>query len=80
MLTLPPLDTNGNSEFRSTACRSGRPSRIFAKLGETQLWTVKNDTEWDHPFHLHGFFFLPLDEQAAADRARWRGKTRSTSR
>ena len=24
---------------------------------------VKNDTEWDHPFHLHGFFFMPLDDQ-----------------
>ena len=34
-----------------------------AKLGETQLWIVKNDTEWDHPFHLHGFFFQVVDEK-----------------
>jgi FtsP/CotA-like multicopper oxidase with cupredoxin domain len=24
---------------------------------------IKNDTVWDHPFHLHGFFFVPLDEK-----------------
>ena len=53
----------------STACRSGRPSRIRATLGETQLWMVKNDTEWDHPFHLHGFFFMSLDEQGPAGAA-----------
>ena len=35
----------------------------LAKLGETQLWIVKNDTKWDHPFHLHGFFFIVLDEK-----------------
>jgi FtsP/CotA-like multicopper oxidase with cupredoxin domain len=23
---------------------------------------VKNDSDWDHPFHLHGFFFHVLDE------------------
>jgi FtsP/CotA-like multicopper oxidase with cupredoxin domain len=34
-----------------------------AALGETQIWIVRNDTEWDHPFHLHGFFFLVLDEK-----------------
>ena len=33
-----------------------------AAIGETQLWTVKNDTEWDHPYHLHGFFFMVVDE------------------
>ena len=33
------------------------------RSGETQIWTVKNETKWSHPFHLHGFFFLPLDEQ-----------------
>ena len=34
-----------------------------AKLGESQLWVVKNDTEWDHPFHLHGFFFQVIDDK-----------------
>ena len=34
-----------------------------APLGETQLWVVKNDTVWDHPFHLHGYFFMVVDEK-----------------
>jgi FtsP/CotA-like multicopper oxidase with cupredoxin domain len=33
-----------------------------AKLGETQIWNLVNETSWSHPFHLHGFFFQVLDE------------------
>jgi FtsP/CotA-like multicopper oxidase with cupredoxin domain len=36
---------------------------IPARVGETQLWTVKNTTKWSHPFHLHGFFFQVLDDR-----------------
>jgi hypothetical protein len=28
-----------------------------------QLWVINNDTKWDHPFHLHGYFFMPVDEK-----------------
>jgi len=35
---------------------------LMAKVGETHVWTVKNDTDFSHPFHLHGFFFQVLDE------------------
>ena len=35
---------------------------MLADLGDVQLWTVKNTTKWSHPLHLHGFFFLVLDE------------------
>jgi FtsP/CotA-like multicopper oxidase with cupredoxin domain len=38
---------------------------IPATVGETQLWRVKNDTPWDHPFHLHGFFFQPTHEDGS---------------
>jgi FtsP/CotA-like multicopper oxidase with cupredoxin domain len=34
---------------------------IRARLGETQVWTVKNTIQWAHPFHLHGYFFQVLD-------------------
>ena len=47
------------------ACRSGRRNRFAAALGETQLWVIRNDTKWDHPFHLHGYFFMPVDERGA---------------
>jgi FtsP/CotA-like multicopper oxidase with cupredoxin domain len=35
---------------------------VMAKVGETSIWTIDNKTDWDHPWHQHGFFFQPLDE------------------
>ncbi|MCA9661633.1 MAG: multicopper oxidase family protein [Myxococcales bacterium] len=34
----------------------------LATLGETQVWEVTNEMDWDHPFHLHGFFFQELGD------------------
>ena len=34
---------------------------LHARIGETHVWTVTNDSTFDHPFHLHGFFFQVLD-------------------
>jgi FtsP/CotA-like multicopper oxidase with cupredoxin domain len=39
---------------------------ITASVGETQLWTVTNRMQFSHPFHLHGFFFQPLDENGVS--------------
>jgi FtsP/CotA-like multicopper oxidase with cupredoxin domain len=63
VLTLPPVDTKGQSEFRVNGKPFWSAAPYAAKLGETQLWVIKNDTDWDHPFHLHGYFFMPVDEQ-----------------
>lgn len=63
-LTLPPQE-NGRSEFRVNGVPYWKAKPYPARLGETQLWVIKNDTEWDHPFHLHGFFFMAVDEQGA---------------
>jgi FtsP/CotA-like multicopper oxidase with cupredoxin domain len=45
---------------------NGQPSWLApplqAAVGETQVWTVTNEMEWAHPFHLHGFFFQVLDD------------------
>jgi FtsP/CotA-like multicopper oxidase with cupredoxin domain len=30
---------------------------LDAAAGSRQLWSVKNESEMDHPFHVHGFFF-----------------------
>ena len=43
-----------------------RAKPILASLGETQVWTVTNSTAWSHPLHLHGFFFMVLDEAGEA--------------
>jgi FtsP/CotA-like multicopper oxidase with cupredoxin domain len=55
----------GNGQFQYTV--NGRPffegRTLRAALGETQIWTITNDTSWSHPFHLHGFFFQVLDDQ-----------------
>jgi FtsP/CotA-like multicopper oxidase with cupredoxin domain len=47
---------------------SWQADHLMARLGETQLWTVRNTIEWDHPFHLHGFFFRVLDVNGVAPR------------
>ena len=35
---------------------------IEAKIGETHIWTITNNTDFSHPFHLHGYFFQVLDD------------------
>lgn len=61
--TLPPVDGKGQSEFRINGVPFWRAEPFRARLGETQLWTLDNQTQWDHPFHLHGFFFMRVDER-----------------
>ncbi|MEO8678543.1 MAG: multicopper oxidase family protein [Vicinamibacterales bacterium] len=61
-ITLKLLE-NKMSEFRVNGVPFWEAKPYTAKLGETQVWTIKNESDWDHPFHLHGFFFLVLDEK-----------------
>jgi FtsP/CotA-like multicopper oxidase with cupredoxin domain len=61
-LTLPPAGPDGKSEFHVNGVPFWKAKPFTARIGETQVWTVKNSTKWDHPMHLHGFSFLPLDE------------------
>ncbi|MCC7124287.1 MAG: multicopper oxidase family protein [Acidobacteria bacterium] len=63
VLTLPPQGPDGKSEFRVNGVPFWEAKPFLAKLGEVQLWEINNDTDWDHPFHLHGFFFMALDEK-----------------
>ncbi len=62
ILTLPPMQNN-KSEFRINGVPYWKAKPFLAKLGEKQIWTVKNESDWDHPFHLHGFFFHVLDDK-----------------
>ena len=62
VLTLPPMQNN-KSEFRINGVPWWKAKPFLAKLGEKQIWTVKNDSDWDHPYHLHGFFFHVLDDK-----------------
>jgi FtsP/CotA-like multicopper oxidase with cupredoxin domain len=67
VLTLPPMKNN-KSEFQVNGVPFWKAKPYAAKLGEKQLWIVKNESDWDHPFHLHGFFFHVIDDQGAAVR------------
>lgn len=35
---------------------------VPATVGQTQVFILNNTMDFSHPFHLHGFFFQPLDE------------------
>lgn len=37
-----------------------------AAVGATEVWELKNTTEYDHPFHLHGFRFQVLEQGGRA--------------
>jgi FtsP/CotA-like multicopper oxidase with cupredoxin domain len=63
VLTLPPQGKDGVSEFRVNGVPYWEAKPFLASLGEKQIWVINNDTDWDHPFHLHGYFFMPLDEK-----------------
>jgi FtsP/CotA-like multicopper oxidase with cupredoxin domain len=63
LLELPHAAAGENSEFHVNGVPFWKAGPYPAKIGETQIWTIKNDSSFAHPFHLHGFFFLPLDEK-----------------
>jgi FtsP/CotA-like multicopper oxidase with cupredoxin domain len=62
VLTLPPAGAEGKSEFQVNGAPFWKAKPFLASLGERQIWVVSNESKFAHPFHLHGFFFLPLDE------------------
>jgi FtsP/CotA-like multicopper oxidase with cupredoxin domain len=63
LLGLPPVDSTGHNVFHVNGVPYAKAKPYLAGLGETQLWVIKNDSKWDHPFHLHGYFFMPVDEK-----------------
>ena len=47
--------------------------RLQATLGAVEDWAIVNNTEMDHPFHLHGFRFQVVTEGAVGPAFRaWR--------
>jgi FtsP/CotA-like multicopper oxidase with cupredoxin domain len=52
---------------------AGMDTPLHGHVGETQVWTIGNKIDWDHPFHLHGFFFQVLnDDGSPAQPIEWR--------
>lgn len=42
---------------------SWKAEPLHARIGDRHVWTVTNNSVFDHPFHLHGYFFRVLDER-----------------
>lgn len=39
---------------------------LMTKVGTTEVWHLTNSTSYDHPFHLHGYFFQILEIDGVA--------------
>jgi FtsP/CotA-like multicopper oxidase with cupredoxin domain len=75
---IPPIDITGAVEhtldltinLEGTRVEMGingvptwRATPIVAHVGERHVWTLVNNSAFDHPFHLHGYFFQVLDDK-----------------
>lgn len=58
--------TGGDPRFMINAARFPDVPSIGAVSGDIETWSVRNDSEMDHPFHLHGMFFRVLEVGGAA--------------
>ncbi len=61
-ITLHQDEVTKQFEFGFNDVPYWRARPVLASLGESQVWTVENTTQWSHPLHLHGFFFMVLGE------------------
>jgi FtsP/CotA-like multicopper oxidase with cupredoxin domain len=79
--TLAPLDLAGATGVQIDFTRNdqdgkfalvindrpaGMDTPFEAHIGDTQVWTIGNKLEWDHPFQMHGFFFQVLGADGRA--------------
>ena len=62
-IDLVTTKDNGMMAFDIKGGPFWRGTSVKAALGETQLWTIKNNAVWAHPIHLHGFFFQEIDDK-----------------
>jgi FtsP/CotA-like multicopper oxidase with cupredoxin domain len=57
-LTLDQSDDSVTMGIGGVAGADAEP--VHARVGAAQVLVVENQTPYAHPFHLHGFFFVPL--------------------
>jgi FtsP/CotA-like multicopper oxidase with cupredoxin domain len=65
-ITLTQDTTTGDLVLGINGVPASMAKAMPAKVGTTEVWTVKNTMQFDHPFHMHGFFFQPLDSVTGA--------------
>jgi FtsP/CotA-like multicopper oxidase with cupredoxin domain len=59
------LAEDGNTYFGFDGALGHHAEPFVATTGTVEVWELKNTTNMDHPFHLHGFFFQVLDVNGA---------------
>jgi FtsP/CotA-like multicopper oxidase with cupredoxin domain len=59
-LELTQVTVDGEVVLGVNGAPFGEGLMLQGMVGETQLLRIKNTTQGDHPFHLHGFFFQPV--------------------
>jgi FtsP/CotA-like multicopper oxidase with cupredoxin domain len=85
---IQPIDTTGATPIAIDFTRNdigktfalgingvpaGMDTPLHGHVGEVQVWTIGNKIDWDHPFHLHGFFFQVLtDDGRPQEPIEWR--------
>jgi FtsP/CotA-like multicopper oxidase with cupredoxin domain len=72
-ITLTQDEVNGQLVLGIDGVPAPMAVAMPAKVGTTEVWTVTNTMQFDHPFHIHGFFFQALDPLtgAALPSPRW---------
>jgi FtsP/CotA-like multicopper oxidase with cupredoxin domain len=79
---IDPVDTTNASEQNVTLSLvdngygiNGEPfgspaaKPLQGTVGKTDIWTVSNESDFDHPFHLHGFVFQVLENDTLEPRS-----------
>ena len=61
------LTPEGEAEMGVNGVPYWKVEPIEAKVGDTHLWRVRNDTDFAHPFHLHGYFFQVLGDSVITE-------------
>ena len=60
-LNLTIAINNGSVEMGVNGLPFWKAPPLEGQLGETQVWHITNNTDFAHPFHMHGYFFQVLD-------------------
>ena len=57
------ISLEGRVEMGFNGVPNWRAQPLVAHIGEKHVWTLVNNSAFDHPFHLHGYFFQVLDDK-----------------
>jgi FtsP/CotA-like multicopper oxidase with cupredoxin domain len=60
-IELTMNDRDGAPAMGINGISGSMAGAVHARVGGRQILDVRNSTPYSHPFHLHGFFFQPLD-------------------